>query len=648
MNEPILTTKNSLRAVGVSAAVGGDKEMAAAVAGLAAGIGADVFRGVKGLFKKKEKTISQKFDAVLKERKQLLGSPVTDKIQSIISPVKSVIKKLKNGFMKLLTKLLQAVSAIISVIAGVVKSIAKMLFKLIKWMAQKLIKGMLKGLLKLCRSGGLRKMKVRIKQLGKKLKKVPKGKAAVLFAAIGIGLAAVFSKIKEKQLKEIDEINKEERRSVEDKFVEKQEADEQAKEKEAAAPPAPAPQPEGAPVKTEPPSVAAPQEQPKAGTPTPAETAAPETAKPSEVEPSTPPVAQPAPGVPVPAPAAPPPKAGTPTPAPAPAPSAPPPKAGTPTPAAPSGPAPSGDMQERASELAKNLFALGITNKFTIEAIIKASAKESGVNPAKPEAGASAWANTVKGTNMTYAKGTSHEKTGLTGYQYMREVFPQLKSMDGGKYMSDTELLNAINKGNEFFFDMAYGIGNPRQTLGNTQPGDGYKYRGRGYIQVTGRNWYNKIGNAIGVDLLGNPDLIATDAVIAAKVVAAYLAISFGGRGGYAAGMKAMNSFESSEKALQFITLNVASGGAGLNEELLAKKLQNSNFQQQLSKAEEKGGKAASVAVSNLGSGGGGSSGTKLAEAGPTQHDKNKDTKTNVIVAAKENNKVNTIEKKAA
>jgi hypothetical protein len=83
-------------------------------------------------------------------------------------------------------------------------------------------------------------------------------------------------------------------------------------------------------------------------------------------------------------------------------------------------------------------------------------------------------------------------------------------------------------------------------------------------------------------------------------------------------------------------------------EELLAKKLQNSNFQQQLSKAEEKGGKAASVAVSNLGSGGGGSSGTKLAEAGPTQHDKNKDTKTNVIVAAKENNKVNTIEKKAA
>jgi putative chitinase len=51
-----------------------------------------------------------------------------------------------------------------------------------------------------------------------------------------------------------------------------------------------------------------------------------------------------------------------------------------------------------------------------------------------------------------------------------------------------------------------------RQTaknLGNTEAGDGDKFHGRGFLQLTGRWNYNAAGNYIGKDLISNPELVS-------------------------------------------------------------------------------------------------------------------------------------------
>lgn len=54
--------------------------------------------------------------------------------------------------------------------------------------------------------------------------------------------------------------------------------------------------------------------------------------------------------------------------------------------------------------------------------------------------------------------------------------------------------------------------------LGNTEPGDGYKYRGRGDVQITGRSNYEKAGRALNLPLLTSPDL-ATDRDVAFRIM---------------------------------------------------------------------------------------------------------------------------------
>ena len=61
--------------------------------------------------------------------------------------------------------------------------------------------------------------------------------------------------------------------------------------------------------------------------------------------------------------------------------------------------------------------------------------------------------------------------------------------------------------GSSSYFNTRYGpqtkVG---KVLGNTQPGDGARFHGRGYVQITGRRNYSKAKALTGIDLLSEPD----------------------------------------------------------------------------------------------------------------------------------------------
>lgn len=76
-----------------------------------------------------------------------------------------------------------------------------------------------------------------------------------------------------------------------------------------------------------------------------------------------------------------------------------------------------------------------------------------------------------------------------------------------GKYFPTTELALAYAMQPEKIGNRVYAnrIGN-----GNEASGEGFKYRGRGYLQLTGKSNYEAFSKYIGEDCVVNPDLVAT------------------------------------------------------------------------------------------------------------------------------------------
>jgi len=103
------------------------------------------------------------------------------------------------------------------------------------------------------------------------------------------------------------------------------------------------------------------------------------------------------------------------------------------------------------------------------------------------------------------------------GYRSVEQVVGAVKSADTRN--TREEIQTAIDSRDPE--QMAHILYDNRSDLGNTNPGDGWAYHGRGYFQYTGRDNYEHFGQKFGVDLKNHPEL-AADPEMAAKLAIAY------------------------------------------------------------------------------------------------------------------------------
>jgi len=75
------------------------------------------------------------------------------------------------------------------------------------------------------------------------------------------------------------------------------------------------------------------------------------------------------------------------------------------------------------------------------------------------------------------------------------------------KYFPTEEKAKLYERKPEKIANLVYG---GRMGNGAEATGEGYKFRGRGYIQLTGKDNYTAFGKAINEDIAANPDLVAT------------------------------------------------------------------------------------------------------------------------------------------
>ncbi|MCP1317841.1 glycoside hydrolase family 19 protein [Halomonas sp. 707B3] len=112
-----------------------------------------------------------------------------------------------------------------------------------------------------------------------------------------------------------------------------------------------------------------------------------------------------------------------------------------------------------------------------------------------------------------------HESAGFTQLEESFNYSSSSRIMDvsrNARNQGQEAVEAAMAQGPEAVAELMYG-----GRMGNTEPGDGHRYRGRGFTQLTGRDNYTAASEALGIDLVNNPDM-AADPEVAAKVATWY------------------------------------------------------------------------------------------------------------------------------
>jgi len=111
------------------------------------------------------------------------------------------------------------------------------------------------------------------------------------------------------------------------------------------------------------------------------------------------------------------------------------------------------------------------------------------------------------------AEGLTDKPMALMALSTIRSETAGFKPIDEGKSRFNTRTVP---------FDLYEPGTGPGDRVGNTKPGDGAKFKGRGYVQLTGRDNYTSIGRQLGVDLVGDPTR-ANDPAVAGRILARFI-----------------------------------------------------------------------------------------------------------------------------
>lgn len=133
-------------------------------------------------------------------------------------------------------------------------------------------------------------------------------------------------------------------------------------------------------------------------------------------------------------------------------------------------------------------------------------------------------AGATQSTISAILKQVAKESSGnLRAYEDGRYSLPFIrKNLSAFNGMSDSAVL-ALQSDMPSFFNVAYA---DRNGNGNATSGDGFKYRGRGPIQLTGKGNYAGVGAYLGVDLVQDPDWVNRSDANAVASVIGYLAMN--------------------------------------------------------------------------------------------------------------------------